>query len=107
LKQATFLTVFGFLGEGPVTRAWITSALMDDDDCDDVYRPKFLAAVLCWHSSTQKLEIEKEAIGFLQEQGATAIGTHQASTKGRIISPGPYHYSPNALRPVWKLYEDT
>lgn len=107
MKQAKFLTVFEFLGQGPVTRAWIARALKEYNDRDDVWRPEFLAAALFWHTSAQKLEIEKEAIELLQEQGAAAIATHQTSKEGCAILAGPYHYSAGILRPVWRLYADT
>jgi len=99
--------VFEYGEQGPVDLDWITLALRECFEKDDVFRPEFLQAVLFLYRSGAKLSFSKEATAFLHEQGAAIIATHQATGHERDIKSGPYYHSAGALRPVWRLYEDT
>ena len=101
------MTVFEFNEQGPVDLDWITAALHEYIQKNDVFRPEFLQAVLFLHTSGAKLSLTEEAIAFLCERGARTIATHQATGHERKMNPGPYYYSAGTLRPVWSLYDDT
>ena len=101
------MTVFSFDEQGPVDLDWVTLAVREYSEKDDVFRPEFLQAVLFLRTSGAKLSVTEEAITFLRERGATTISTHQAISHGRKAKPGPYYYSAGILRPIWRLYGDT
>ncbi|KAF1850932.1 amidase signature enzyme [Cucurbitaria berberidis CBS 394.84] len=107
LHEVCLLTLFEFDQHGSVQLEWIKDKLNGFSAADDTFRPEFLETIVISHTSNCDLRITEEARMYLFEKGATVVTARQIGIDDMNPKSGPYHYSGEILRPLWKLYEDT